>query len=467
LKSFLGSPDHHRLFCWGILWYDEAMNEETQEPKRPQKTAGPSDQPQGASSDFNPEALQSEFRELVEKKFGGKVQVVSMDESMDFGPNFSTASCESQESENGFLNIAEFDYKPRDLKEYLDRFVVGQDEAKKALAIAVCDHYNHLQAAIKQDETKSNPNYQKQNVMIMGPTGVGKTYLVKLISELIGVPFVKADATRFSEVGYMGANVDDIVRDLVQVAGGNQELASKGIVYVDEVDKLASRRDHTGRDVSGRGVQFGFLRLLENSDVDLNASHDIASQFKTFMNFQKKGKADKEVVNTRDILFIFSGAFHGLEDIVNRRLNQQPIGLHRKSEKLDMPEALKKVEVKDLVEFGFEHEFVGRLPIRVACDSLTVEDLHHILTHSEHSIVKQYQASFAHYGIRLRFTEGALRALSQRAHTQQTGARALLAVFEELLRPFKFELPSSQVKELVVDEAIINNPMGALHHIIN
>ncbi len=410
---------------------------------------------------FDPESLQKEFRDLVEKKFGGKVQVLSMDEGMGFDSTPDEEILEEDDVEK-LDAINEFAYKPKDIKSYLDRFVVGQDEAKRALAIAVCDHYNHLKASLDEVEDQ---HYQKQNVMILGPTGVGKTYLVKLISDLIGVPFVKADATRFSEVGYMGANVDDVIRDLVQVAGGDHHLASKGIVYVDEVDKLASRRDHTGRDVSGRGVQFGFLRLLENSDVDLNSSHDIASQFKTFMNFQKKGKAEKEIVNTRDILFIFSGAFHGLEDIVNRRLNQQPIGLHQKADKLDMTQALKKVEAKDLVEFGFEHEFIGRLPVRVACDSLEVDDLFKILTTSEHSIVKQYVESFKHYGIAIKFSKGALKMLSEQAHEQKTGARSLIAVFEKLLRPFKFELPSTQIKELLVDEEMVKNPEGALHHL--
>ncbi len=450
------------MVCTPVLlrnfWYEGAMKEDNQPSEEPKKQPANGEPPIG----FDPESLQQEFRDLVEKKFGGKVQVLSMDEGMNFDgpkPEFEDES-EPVEKLN---SIHEFSYKPRDIKKYLDRFVIGQVEAKKALAIAVCDHYNHLKAGLSEE---IDQHYQKQNVMVMGPTGVGKTYLVKLISDLIGVPFVKADATRFSEVGYMGANVDDIIRDLVQVADGNKSLASKGIVYVDEVDKLASRRDHTGRDVSGRGVQFGFLRLLENSEVDLNSSHDMASQFKTFMNFQKKGKAEKEIVSTKDILFIFSGAFHGLEDMINRRLNQQAIGLHKKQEKLKLSDAFKKVEASDLVEFGFEHEFIGRLPVRVSCEDLGVDDLFKILTTSEHSIVKQYQESFHHYGIQLKFTEGALRLLSEKAHKQKTGARSLMAVFEELLRPFKFELPSTDVTDLTVDEALVKNPMGALHLLI-
>ena len=268
-----------------------------------------------------------------------------------------------------------FNFKPKEIKDYLDRFVIGQDDTKKALSIAICDHYNHL----KISEKNIDVNYQKQNLLILGPTGVGKTYLVRLISDLIGVPFIKVDATRFSEIGYMGANVDDVIRDLVQKAGGNRELASKGIVYVDEVDKLASRQSYGNRDVSGRGVQFGFLRLLENTDVDINASHDMTSQFKTFMNFQK-GKDEKEVVNTKNILFIFSGAFHGLEDIINARLSKKFIGLHSDRRNEDITEVFRKLKTVDLVDFGFEHEFVGRLPIRVSCESLGEMELYEFLS---------------------------------------------------------------------------------------
>lgn len=414
--------------------------------------------PQG----FDPQSLQKEFQDLVEKKFGGKVQILSMDDGVGFNVE--------EDEEPSKLDpldgvLQEFSYKPREIKKYLDRFVIGQEEAKIALSISICDHYNHLKANRKE---KGGPevHYQKQNVMVMGPTGVGKTYLVRLIAELIGVPFVKADATRFSEVGYMGANVDDIIRDLVQVAGGDIDMASKGIVYVDEVDKLASRRDHTGRDVSGRGVQFGFLRLLENSDVDLNSSHDMASQFKTFMNFQKKGKAEKEIVNTRDILFIFSGAFHGLEDIISNRMGKKSIGLHADKSEKDVLAVLKMTEARDLVEFGFEHEFIGRLPIRVACNSLSQGDLYKILTESENSILKQFQQSFEHFGIKISFTKEALMKISEKAWHQKTGARGLTAELETLLRPFKFELPSTSVVKFEVNAELVENPMGALHHLL-
>lgn len=437
------------------------MSKEKQKPSEQALPRKPKD-----FEGFNPEDLQKEFQDLIEKKFGGKVQVMTMNDALPF----QGADAEASEDEDldALETINQFSFKPHDVKKYLDRFVIGQDEAKKALAIAICDHYNHLKSeyTVEYDQ-EIGTHYQKQNVLIMGPTGVGKTYLVRLIADLIGVPFVKADATRFSEVGYMGANVDDIIRDLVQKADGNKELAAKGIVYVDEVDKLASRRDHTGRDVSGRGVQFGFLRLLENTDVDLNSSHDMASQFKTFMSFQKKGKAEKEIVNTKNILFIFSGAFHGLEEIINVRLSKNSIGLHADKGYEEVSDVLKKTETKDLVQFGFEHEFIGRLPIRVACDNLNEKDLYQILVDSEHSIVSQYIQSFKYYGIKLRFKKKALKLLARSAYEQKTGARALTAVFEETLRPFKFDLPSTDIKTLEINEETVRNPQGVLHHLLS
>jgi ATP-dependent Clp protease ATP-binding subunit ClpX len=416
-------------------------------------------------SPFVPEDLQKEFQELIEKKFGGNVQVMTMG-GVPFDQEEAQGSESSSEDDvDPLQDIMDFNYKPREIKSYLDRFVIGQEEAKQALSIAVCDHYNHLKA--EGQNPQQSISYQKQNVLVLGPTGVGKTYLIRLISDLIGVPFVKADATRFSEVGYMGANVDDIIRDLVQKANGNKKRAESGIVYVDEVDKLASKKDQMGRDVSGRGVQFGFLRLLENSDVDLNSSHDIASQFKTLMSFQKKGKAEKEIINTKNILFIFSGAFHGLEDIINNRLHKKSIGLHTNKTKQDMGELFKLVKAEDLVQFGFEHEFIGRLPIRVSCNSLSEDQLFSILTQSEDSILHQHIQSFAHYGIKLSFAESALRSLAHKAHQQKTGARALNAVLEELLRPFKFELPSTQITQLEVTPEMVKNPLGHLHHLIS
>ena len=196
--------------------------------------------------------------------------------------------------------------------------------------------------------------------------------------------------------------------------------------------------------------------------MDLNSSHDMASQFKTFMSFQKKGKAEKEIVNTRDILFIFSGAFHGVEKVIEERLGAKTIGL---ADKQVVNSSSKKIQTEDLVQFGFEHEFVGRLPVRVSCEPLSQNDLLKVLTESEHSIIEQYKRAFEHYGITLTFTAESLKAVSDKAHAQGTGARALNSVLEEALRPFKFELPSHEIDKLEVTKDLIDSPKRALHQL--
>jgi len=358
-----------------------------------------------------------------------------------------------------------FDLTPRQVKEHLDRFVIKQDEAKKVLAITVCDHYHHVQAAAQGNAVA---NYIKQNVLVMGPTGVGKTYLVKCLAELIGVPMVRADATKFTETGYVGGDVEDLVRDLVTQAEGDKEIAQYGIIYLDEVDKLASSSVGTGRDVSGRGVQTNLLKLMEETEVPARSQTDLQSQLQAAMDFQRRGgKAKKETINTRHILFIVSGAFDKLPEIVKRRLSKSEIGFAAAARPVrNVEEVLAEVNTRDLVDYGMEPEFVGRLPVRVACSALGVDDLYAILKQSEGSLVHQYEEAFRAYGIEVMFTDDGLRAVAKLAAEEQTGARGLVTVAERTLRPFKFELPGSGVRRFVVHEALVGDPEAELKRIL-
>jgi endopeptidase Clp ATP-binding regulatory subunit ClpX len=408
-----------------------------------------------------PEEIEKEFQEFVQQKYGGSVRLINASagepapETEDGGP----------EPKKNF--DLKFDLKPKEIKQYLDRYVIQQDEAKKALAIAVCDHYNHVREC-HEDPTAADADYSKQNIVILGPTGVGKTYLIRHIAKLIGVPFVKADATRFSETGYVGANVDDLIRELVTQAEDNLELAQYGIIYLDEADKIATPPNIIGRDVSGRGVQIGLLKLMEETEVDLRAGNDVASQMRAAMEFQKSGKVEKEVINTRHILFIISGAFTGIADIIKKRMHQSRIGFNAQiTRQTDGTETqyLESVTPKDFIDFGFEPEFIGRLPVHVVCTELGVDDLFYILKHSEGSIIRQYENAFRAYGITTPFSDGGLRRIAEKAIAQKTGARALMTVCEKVLRNYKFELPSTSVDEFVVTAEVVDAPDTELKRI--
>lgn len=358
-------------------------------------------------------------------------------------------------------SVFEFDYIPRDIKAHLDRFVIRQDEAKKALSIAVCDHYNHAKylRSLENENGKlpEGVELQKQNVIVVGPTGVGKTYLVKHIAELIGVPFVKADATKFSETGYVGGDVDDLVRDLVQKAEGDVDLAEFGIIYIDEIDKIATRSEMIGRDVSGRGVQTTLLKLMEETEVPLSNPMDIRSQMKSMMSMQQGGGSARDMVNTRHILFIVSGAFSGLEKVVRKRLSEGQIGFG--ADPVEQPmdgELFNQVETQDFIDFGFEAEFIGRLPVRVVCEKLSATDLENIMKFSEGSLLRQYEREFEAYGIMARFEDSAIGRIASLAEKENTGARALMTVCERLLRDFKFELPGTSVSELKISDDLID-----------
>jgi endopeptidase Clp ATP-binding regulatory subunit ClpX len=358
----------------------------------------------------------------------------------------------------------EFKYKPREVKDYLDRFVIKQDDAKKVLSVALCDHYHHVRLAL---EAKESPNYAKQNIILIGPTGVGKTFLIRSAADLIGVPFVKADATKFSETGYVGGDVEDMVRDLLRLADGDVTRAQYGIIYIDEIDKIAAANNVTGRDVSGRGVQTNLLKLMEETEVPARSPNDIAGQIQAMMDFTQRGRKAPSTINTKHILFIVSGAFGGLEKIIHRRLREATIGFGAKERPLETPEdVLGHGQTRDFIEFGFEPEFIGRLPVRVVCHSLKVDDLFLILKSSEGSIIRQYEQDFAAYGIEVLFADEGLRRIAERAGDEQTGARGLMTVCEGVFRDIKFELPSTKVRRFVVTRELVDDPAAELQRIL-
>ena len=369
----------------------------------------------------------------------------------------------AKEQKDEFLDsISGFNMKPRDIRDYLNRFVIGQMDAKKVLSVAICDHYNHVRQCLS-DSDVNKQDYAKHNVILLGPTGVGKTYLVKCIAKLIGVPFVKADATKFSETGYVGHDVEDLVRDLVKAADGNTDLAQYGIIFVDEVDKIASYGSSGGKDVSGRGVQVNLLKLMEETDASLFSQTDMIGQMQAVMNMQKGNGEVERTINTRHILFIVSGAFDKLSELVEKRIGSSPIGFVKDQTREHAEGAfLREAETKDFIEYGFEPEFIGRLPVRVVCDDLSVDDLEQILLNSEGSILSQYKNDFKGYDVTLDVQPDAVRYISERAHSEGTGARGLMTVMEKTFRDFKFEIPSTSLKKLTLSRKTMEDTDVAL-----
>ena len=381
------------------------------------------------------------------------------------------ASDSSQEPspESRLESIRGFDRRPKEIRDYLDRFVIKQEQAKRVLSVAVCDHYNHVRRCLK-DEKLAKAEYVKPNVLLLGPTGVGKTYLMRTVAKLIGVPFVKADATKFSETGYVGYDVDDLVRDLVKAADGDVELAEFGIIYVDEIDKIASESSSSGRDVSGRGVQINLLKLMEETEVNLHSPQDMMGQMKAFMEMQKGRKPGKSTISTRNILFIVSGAFDQLAENVRKRLDVHRIGFSspedQEADESSTSRFLSRAETTDFIKYGFEPEFIGRLPVRVACEELNKDDLGQILRSSEGNVLEQYENDFAGYDIKFAIDDEAIDRIAEEASREKTGARGLVTVLERTFRDFKFELPSSGVRSFEVDSRVVEEPEEALVRIL-
>ncbi len=406
----------------------------------------------------NPQEIEKEIGEFLSKKFGGSVKLSHSIMIPQENP------AETDKTQPGQNKSIDFDIKPEELIAYLDQYIIKQDNAKAVLSTKICTHFNRIkQAKADSDYHPDMVGGIKNNILMIGPTGVGKTYMIKLIANKIGVPFVKGDATKFSETGYVGGDVDDLVRDLVHDADNDIGLAQCGIIYIDEIDKIASSRNLIGADVSRTGVQRALLKPMEETDIDLKVPHDPISMIQEIERFRKTGRREKNTVNTRNILFIMSGAFNGLGSIIKKRTTQQSIGFGA-SFKNSTPsfDILQHVKTEDLIQFGFESEFIGRLPVTAIFEHLSQEDLFQILKTPNNPIILGKKLDFAAYGIDIKFDAKALRILAKNAFEENTGARGLVSAIEKALLDFEKKLPSTNVKKFPVTTAVIENAKKTL-----
>jgi endopeptidase Clp ATP-binding regulatory subunit ClpX len=410
--------------------------------------------------------LEKELNEYLGKKYGDRIRLVV---PMLF-PKPQTEEGQKDEKEAGGKKAKiQFDLKPEELEAFLNDYIIRQEEAKEILATKICTHFNRIKFT---EMTKGKTRYEgvghiKNNILMIGPTGVGKTYLIKLIARKIGVPFVKGDATKFSETGYVGGDVEDLVRDLVYEAGGDIEMAQYGIIYIDEIDKIASSNHTIGPDVSRTGVQRALLKPMEETEVDLKVPHDPISQLEAIEQYRRTGKKEKRMINTKHILFIMSGAFNGLEEMVKRRLNREGIGFGAEIRSKDeRAEYLKQAKAEDLIAFGFESEFVGRLPVAAIFEKLEIEDLYAILKNPNNPIILGKKKDFKSYGIDILFEEAALYELAVKAYEEKTGARGLVSAVEKVLLKFEKRLPSTGIRQFVVTRELVEHPEQELERLL-